>query len=198
MCFRRGSPYPNTSTPDRRSATRSSRARLGAAWEAKSETTQEARGWSSHAWRNPSSREEVRFVSEISPPLAFETFFETYCGLGRDGKLTSQGIPKNPLQLAVLLDDMRGTFYSTRAPVAVQEAFLALFGVLASVGRLLGYKARYPEYSGPEEEAPRREGGGPPSDSESTKGDVVVVVAIALLAFVVVVLLRRRRYSSGR
>ena len=150
-----------------------------------------------HAWRNPSSREEVRFISEIRPPLAFETFFETYSGLGRDGKLTSQGIPKNPLQLAVLLDEMRGTFYSALAPVAVQEAFFALFGVLASVGRLLGYKARYPEYSGPEE-APRREGGGPPFDSEATKGDVVVVVAMALLAFVVVLLIRRRRYSSGR
>lgn len=149
-----------------------------------------------HAWQNPSSREEVRFVSEIRPPLAFETFLETYCGLARDGKLTSQGIPKNPLQLAVLVDEVRGTFYSTRAPVAVQEAFLALFGVLASVGRLLGYKARYPEYSGPEE-TPQKEGGGPVSDSEVTKGDVFVV-ATALLAFVVIVLIWRRRYSSGR
>jgi hypothetical protein len=39
------SPYPSTSTPTRRSATRSSLARSEAAWEAKSGTTEEARGW---------------------------------------------------------------------------------------------------------------------------------------------------------
>jgi len=38
------SPYPSTSTPNRRSVTRSSRARLGAAWEAKSGTTEKVRG----------------------------------------------------------------------------------------------------------------------------------------------------------
>jgi len=92
-----------------------------------------------HAWQNPSSDEEVRFVSELRPPLVFETLFETYCGLARDGKTTKQGIPKNLLQLAVLVDETRGMFYSTRVPVAVQEAFLALFAVLAFVGRRLGY-----------------------------------------------------------
>jgi hypothetical protein len=39
------SPYPSTSTPTRRSATRSSLARSEAAWEAKSGTTEKARGW---------------------------------------------------------------------------------------------------------------------------------------------------------
>jgi quercetin dioxygenase-like cupin family protein len=94
-----------------------------------------------HAWRNPSSEEELRFVSELRPPLVFETIMETCCGLARDGKTTKQGIPKNPLQLAVLVDETRGMFYSSRVPVVVQEAFLALFAVLAWAGRLLGYKA---------------------------------------------------------
>jgi hypothetical protein len=40
-----GSPYSNISILTRRSATRSSRARSGAAWEDRSETTQQARGW---------------------------------------------------------------------------------------------------------------------------------------------------------
>jgi hypothetical protein len=102
-----------------------------------------------HAWQNPSSDEELRFVSELRPPLVFETILETTFGLARAGKTTKQGIPKDPLQLAVLVDETRGMFYSSRVPIGVQEAFLALFGVLASVGRLLGYKARYPEYSGP-------------------------------------------------
>ena len=60
-----------------------------------------------HAWKNPSSEEELRLVSELSPPLVFETILETYFGLARDGKSTKQGIPKNPLQIAVLADESR-------------------------------------------------------------------------------------------
>jgi quercetin dioxygenase-like cupin family protein len=148
-----------------------------------------------HAWRNPSEDEELHLVSELRPPLRFETLFETSFGLARDGKTTKQGIPKNPLQLAVLVDETRGMFYFTRAPVAVQEAFLALFAVVASVGRLLGYKARYPEYSGPEE---------PPQREDRREGAVSkpmrrgVLAAGVLLTIVVLMLIRRRRHSSGR
>jgi quercetin dioxygenase-like cupin family protein len=149
-----------------------------------------------HAWRNLSSEEEeLRIISEIRPPLAFETIFETTFGLARDGKTTKQGIPKNPLQLAVLVDEMRGMFYYSRVPVAVQEAFLALLAVVASVGRLLGYKARYPEYSGPEE---------PPHREDRREGAVSnpmrrgVLAAGVLLTIVVLMLIRRRRRSSGR
>jgi hypothetical protein len=133
-----------------------------------------------HAWQNPSSEEELRIISELRPPLVFETIMETYCGLAQDGKTTKQGIPKNPLQLAVLVDEMRGMFYSSRAPVAVQEAFLALFAVVASVGRLLGYKARYPEYSGPEE-PPQREDRRLAALSEEMKGGVVAASALVAL-----------------
>lgn len=142
-----------------------------------------------HAWQNPSSDEELRFVSEIRPPLAFETLFETLYGLARDGKTTRQGIPRNPLQLAVLVDETRGMFYFTQVPIAVQGAFLELFGVLASVGRLLGYKARYPEYSGPEEPLKGREGEGPSAATGAMTRRVVVGAIIALLALLV---LRRR------
>jgi quercetin dioxygenase-like cupin family protein len=148
-----------------------------------------------HAWRNPSSDQELRIISEIRPPLAFETIFETSFGLARDGKTTKQGIPKNPLQLAVLADEMRGMFYYSRVPVAVQEAFSALVAVVASVGRLLGYKARYPEYSGPEE---------PPHREDRREGAVSkpmrrgVLAAGVLLTVVVLMLIRRRRRSSGR
>lgn len=148
-----------------------------------------------HAWQNPSSHEEVRFVSELRPPLAFETLLETYCGLARDGKTTKQGIPKNPLQLAVLVDEVKGTFYSTRVPVSVQDALFALFGVLASVGRMLGYKTRYPEYSGPGAPS-QKEDGRLSMVSEATKGGVVV--AAVLLTLVVLILIRRRSRLSRR
>jgi quercetin dioxygenase-like cupin family protein len=148
-----------------------------------------------HAWQNPSSEEELRFVSELRPPLVFETLMETTFGLARDGKTTKQGIPKDPLQLAVLVDETRGMFYSSRVPVAVQEALLALFAVLASVGRLLGYRARYPEYSGSEEPL-QREDRRPALVSEAMKGGIVA--ASALVTFVVLMMIWRRSHSSGR
>jgi len=146
-----------------------------------------------HAWQNPSSEEELRFVSELRPPLVFETILETTFGLARDGKTTKQGIPKNPLQLAVLVDETRGMFYSSRVPVAVQEAFLTLFGVLALVGRLLGYKARYPEYSGPEE-ALGVNNEHTSMDSKASKGGVVVAAVLGI--FLALFLIRWRGRQS--
>jgi len=147
-----------------------------------------------HAWQNPSSDEHLRFVSELRPPLVFEAILETTFGLARDGKTTRQSIPKNPLQLAVLVDETRGMFYSSRVPVAIQEAFLALFAVLASVGRLLGYKARYAEYSGPEDSlgvtSARTSTG-----SKASKGRVVVAAVLGV--FLALLMLRwRGRHSK--
>ena len=101
-----------------------------------------------HAWRNPSVNEKLRLVSEIRPPLRFETLFETGYGLARDGKTTKQGVPKDPLQLAVLVAETGDMAYPTGIPVPVWNAMLALFAALARAGRLLGYRARYPKYSG--------------------------------------------------
>ena len=148
-----------------------------------------------HAWRNPSSEEELRIISELRPPLAFEILMETSFGLARDGKTTKQGIPKNPLQLAVLVDETRGMFYFSGAPVAVQEAFLTLFAVVASVGRLLGYKARYPEYSGLEEPPQREDKRRVAVTREIERG---LVAASVLLTFVVLMLIWRRKRFSGR
>lgn len=149
-----------------------------------------------HAWRNPSEDEELHIVSELRPPLRFETLFETAFGLARDGKTTKQGMPKNPLQLAVLVDETRGMFYFTRPPVSVQRAFLALFAVLASVGRLLGYKASYPEYSGLEEPPRGREGERPSATTGPRMSGVVMATVLGV--FFAFFLLRRRRRSSRR
>ena len=149
-----------------------------------------------HAWRNPSEDEELHIVSELRPPLRFETLFETAFGLARDGKTTKQGMPKNPLQLAVLVDETRGMFYFTRPPVSVQRAFLALFAVLASVGRQLGYKASYPEYSGLEEPPRGREGERPSATTGPRMSGVVTATVLGV--FFAFFLLRRRRRSSRR
>jgi len=97
-----------------------------------------------HAWWNPSEEEEVRFVSEIRPGLEVETFFETLLGLARDGK-TIGPIPRNPLQLAVLADEIA----SWLVLKPVEKALFAPVGALAIVGRLFDYRASYLKYSGP-------------------------------------------------
>jgi hypothetical protein len=81
---------------------------------------------------------------EIRSPLRFEAFPKTSFGLTRECKTTKQGVPKNPLQLAVLVRESRDMFYFAGVPLSVQRAFLTLFAPLASVGKLLGYKACYP------------------------------------------------------
>jgi quercetin dioxygenase-like cupin family protein len=98
-----------------------------------------------HAWWNPSDDEEVRFLVGIRPGLDVETMLETVLGLMRDGK-TIGSIPRNPLQLAVLAREIGGWVVMTPA----EKALFAPVVALAFVGELFGYRARYPQYSGPD------------------------------------------------
>jgi quercetin dioxygenase-like cupin family protein len=146
-----------------------------------------------HAWRNPSEEEEVRFSVEFSPALKMESGFETAWGLARDGKATKAGLPKNPLQLVVFAEEHKDEVFLTRPPIAVQKVLFAVLGLLAPVGRLLGYRASYPEYGAPEEPA---EGGDEGSSAAlRLRG---VVVGASLLAILVALLLRRRRSRLSR
>ncbi len=88
--------------------------------------------------------DEVHVLSEIRPALKSETYFETYFGLARDGKSNKRGRP-NLLQVVVLAREQ--DFFLAGPPIPVQRAVIA---VLAPIARLLGYRARYPQYSGPE------------------------------------------------
>ena len=95
-----------------------------------------------HVWWN-AGREEVRFRCEVTPALQFETFIETLFGLASDGKTNAKGMP-NPLQVAVLLRAYQKEVRLARPAPAVQSL---LFGPLAVVGRLMGYRSSYPRYS---------------------------------------------------
>jgi hypothetical protein len=107
-----------------------------------------------HAWWNPSDDEEVRFLADIRPGLDVETWLETVLGLMRDGK-TIGPIPRNPLQLAVLAREIGSWLVLT----PVENVLFAPVVLLALVGSLLGYRARYLEYSGPNgQDAPVRHG----------------------------------------
>jgi quercetin dioxygenase-like cupin family protein len=146
-----------------------------------------------HAWRNPSEEEEARFSVEFSPALNMESGFETAWGLARDGKATKAGLPKNPLQLVVFANEHKDEVFLTSPPIPVQKALFAVLGLLAPVGRLLGYRATYPQ-SAPEEPT----GSGNESWSAALRLRGVVVGASLLAIFVALLLQRLRRRMSRR
>jgi mannose-6-phosphate isomerase-like protein (cupin superfamily) len=77
---------------------------------------------------------------QTRPAGKTEAFFELVWGLARDGKVNQNGRP-NLLQSAVLARAYRKEWRLARPPYGIQ---LVLFGVLAPIGRLLGYRASYP------------------------------------------------------
>jgi quercetin dioxygenase-like cupin family protein len=94
-----------------------------------------------HDWWNAGD-EEARVIVQIRPATRFEQMAITTFGLAREGKTNSKGMP-NLLQLAVISQEFADVVQFTNPPVWVQRL---LFGMLAPVGRLLGYKAIYPHH----------------------------------------------------
>jgi quercetin dioxygenase-like cupin family protein len=98
-----------------------------------------------HVWWNPGGVESATLV-QFRPALDTETFFETFFGLARDGKVGKNGLP-NPLQMMVLARAYRREMALPRR----QQAMLGPIAMLlAPLGRALGYRGRYDEYSGPQ------------------------------------------------
>ena len=98
--------------------------------------------------------EGVRVNWQTRPALKTESFFEIVWGLSRDGKTGEKGTP-TLLQVVVIAQAYAGEFRLARLPWPVQRV---LFAALAPLGRLLGYRASYPEYtiSGAPSGSPRR------------------------------------------
>jgi quercetin dioxygenase-like cupin family protein len=101
-----------------------------------------------HEWWNLSDEEEVHMLVEVRPALHVETLLETWVGLARDGKAI-RGVPRNPLQLAVLVNEVGSWFYFGGLMMPVWKTFFALLAPLALVGKLFGYRTSYPRYSDP-------------------------------------------------
>lgn len=101
-----------------------------------------------HPWNAGDSELQVRQSIELDRPdpatiQAIEHFFETLYGLGQDGKVNRNGLP-NPLQFALILKNFQPHAYVAGMPIPVQQL---LFGLLAGIGRMMGYRAVYPQYS---------------------------------------------------
>ena len=94
-----------------------------------------------HDWWNAGDEEALVRV-EIRPGDRFEEMAINLFGLAQDGKTNSRGMP-NILQAAIFAREFSDVLYFTRPPLWVQRL---LFGSLARLARLLGYRGSYPEY----------------------------------------------------
>ena len=128
---------------------------------------------------------------QTRPALKTEAFFETVWGLAKDGKVNDKGAP-NLLRVALIAREYEDEFRLTSPPWAVQRA---LFGLLAPVGRLLGYRVRYPYPHGVSEKALGTEHERSWLASGARAGKVLIA-AIAGLS--VLILLGRLRRQSRR
>jgi quercetin dioxygenase-like cupin family protein len=92
-----------------------------------------------HVWWNDGDQ-EAHVLVDVRPALRFEEFFETFFGLAQAGKVDKKtGLP-NPLVLALIMREFEKGLYLAQPPLAAQRI---LFGLLAPVGRLLGYQGHY-------------------------------------------------------
>ena len=137
--------------------------------------------------------EEVHSLVEFRPALRTETVLETVAGLAQDGKTNKAGIPKNPLRLGLIVHDYEDEIYFAQPPLFVQRM---IFGVLAKVGRLLGYRAEYPyPYADRGEEPLVSEGERVSASSGARRGalGVTVIIVAFLVSFLVWQRIRRSR-----
>lgn len=94
-------------------------------------------------WMHNISDEEGSLLWQVRPAMKTQAFFETMWGLEADGKTNANGVP-NILQLAVILHTYSDEFRTTNPPYLVQRI---LFALLSPIGKLLGYRAKYSQYS---------------------------------------------------
>lgn len=95
-----------------------------------------------HDWWNAGAEEALVRV-EVRPGARFAAFIVNAFGLAQDGRVDRQGMRKL-LQLALFAREFDDVIRFTRPPRVVQRI---LFGLLAPLARLLGYRGSYPEYS---------------------------------------------------
>ena len=126
---------------------------------------------------------------QTRPALKTEAFFETVWGLAKDGKVNDKGVP-DLLRAALIAREYEDEFRLASPPWVVQRA---LFGLLAPVGRLLGYDARYLYPYGVSEKALRAEHKRPRLASGAGKALIAAVVGFSVL-----ILLGRLRRQSSR
>lgn len=89
---------------------------------------------------------------DIRPAERFELMIENLYGLANDGKGNARGVPKL-LPLALFAREFRREGEFIRPPRIIQRL---LFGILAFMARIRGYRAIEPRYLGPTGKAAAR------------------------------------------
>lgn len=84
-----------------------------------------------HSFQN-ASNEWVTFTSEMRPGAGFEQFLRAWYGLAIDGKVNKEGVPTNPLHLALIVKSADTVFVGP--PLIVQKLIV---GALTRIARLL-------------------------------------------------------------
>jgi quercetin dioxygenase-like cupin family protein len=95
-----------------------------------------------HAEGNPGSI-AIEGIVELRPALRTRQMHEAFAGLAAEGKTTSRGAPKNPLQLGATLWRFRHESRVTAPPTWVQNLVLPPLSALAKVFRLRAYNDRW-------------------------------------------------------
>ncbi len=102
-------------------------------------------------WNASRGGEVLHHTVELRPALRSEGFFETVFSLRRDGKLIAGKVP-SPLMMAPVVVEYEN--WLAGPPVILQKL---LFPPLALLGRLLGYRTSYPQYSATPKNTKREE-----------------------------------------
>ena len=90
-----------------------------------------------HAWGNVAD-EPAHVVVRLTPSLMIDEYFQAFCRIASNGQANRLGLPRNPLQLAVLVDRHREEF-ALPSPLAQAVAGPAL-RTLAIIGRAAGFR----------------------------------------------------------
>jgi quercetin dioxygenase-like cupin family protein len=89
-----------------------------------------------HRFHNVSGR-LARATVELRPALNFQQFLETFAYLARETRTSRQGVPLNPLQLAVAAAAYWDEFRACFPPITLQRVLLP---VGSRLGRRFGYR----------------------------------------------------------
>ncbi|PCJ90969.1 MAG: hypothetical protein COA50_16880 [Flavobacteriaceae bacterium] len=94
-----------------------------------------------HRFWNADKDKEVLVLVDFFPALKTEYCLETIYSLANQGKSDKGGMPKNPLQLAAMMNNHYGELFFLNPPIPIQK-FMAK--VVGRIAKLVGYKGYVP------------------------------------------------------
>jgi steroid delta-isomerase-like uncharacterized protein len=88
----------------------------------------------------------VRKITQLDTPemqwlLSSEALFEALYALAQRLRVGDDGLPKNLLEKVVVVQALQPAMYGAGIPISVQRP---VFGILAAIGRALGFRAYWP------------------------------------------------------